>query len=571
LIGVIKLYFYSIIFFMKHILIYTLQADSALIMHNLSDHYELVLCTTFDEAMESIQIKVPHLIICDYEALHNGNSAFHNALNNNFILIDIPVIAISCLSDGSAGSLSMKQKLYMFNIKRYLYIHAENIKFQQTVENELNKWNPNLGSYTHRFVKSFLLFAGSKKYEQSMRIHLNYILSHFPQFSNIVMSDIKFASAILSTTFTTQNYHSIVEFYTNMRFARPILKLLKNVYLPTTLEEEIVSSVFRLERHLNHSAPNLSLLPSMDGIRPEVVQYLLEAYVEKRCFLQSYKDIIPFWEDISNLLLKNPLFTDKEISVYLEMIQECLLLCIMESYNAYLQIINETQKFTVKVMPKDLNNGTMRRWAELNDMKCTNIVVHWMDEEGGALTLMLEKANQLPPNVEIPAVVSNHIHEVHSLPHYSASEYIQDLGGINTIAEELHLLDDAMIDIFTLLDEKSDLANETTRINIIKCIHEYRDILQNSFYEFQAIALTLFKLENLLQGLVEDTDIDLIKFRRILLMIFDDLAEWKATVFERQAALDINYLDSSILSSSYQIEALFLPHQDNEEDELELF
>jgi response regulator RpfG family c-di-GMP phosphodiesterase len=208
---------------MKHILIYTLKADSSLIVQKLSEEYEIIVCHSFAEAMESIGQKVPHLIISDYLALRHDKSQFHHALHNDFILIDIPVIAIGCFETDNMEMLSIRQKLYTFNIKRYLYIHSEDIDLQKTVNRELDKWNPHLGSYTHRFVKSFLLFADSKKYEQRMRIHLTYIMSHY-SLSNVAVSDIKFASAILSTTFTTQNYESVLAFYTKYAFRAAYFK-----------------------------------------------------------------------------------------------------------------------------------------------------------------------------------------------------------------------------------------------------------------------------------------------------------------------------------------------------------
>ncbi len=560
---------------MKHILIYTLKIDSNLIVQKLSQEYEIAVCHSFADAMESIAQKVPHLIISDYQALRQDQNIFHYALHNDFIMIDIPVIAIGCLENDNMEQLSIRQKLYTFNIKRYLYIHSE-VDLQKTVERELNKWNPHLGSYTHRFVKSFLLFADSKKYEQRMRIFLTYIMSHY-ELSNEASSDIKFASAILSTTFTTQNYQSVLEFYTNMRFAKPILRLLRSVYAPTNLEEEILSSVFLLETHLNSPDRSLNSLPELPGIRPDVIGYLREAYLEKRYFLQSYKDIIPFWEELSNLLLKSPLFGDEEISLYLENIQECMMLVLVESQRAYMKIIEESQKVTVLITPLDSHVDTLRCSGEQYNNALADITYH-SDENGSHAITLTRKSSPIQPQVqsreEPDAPVSAEeklLHDAHGTSRYSAAEYIRDLGGLPNVIDELHLIDEILMEILTLLNGKVDLSHGSTQKDIIKSIREFRTVLQNNFYEFQAIALTLLKIENLLGEITNHPEISIDKLRLLLLSVFDDIGAWKTTVFDEQTVADINYLDSSILSSSFQIEALFFPPEESEDEECEFF
>jgi len=318
-------------------------------------------------------------------------------------------------------------------------------------------------------------------------------------------------------------------------------------------------------------------MPSMEGIRPEVVAYLNETYGDNRRFLQSYKDIIPFWEDVSSLLLKNPYFGDETISMYLDVVQECLLLCVIESHNAYLRFEEGTETFFVSITPQEMNKSeALRLFAERERHKDSDITVKW---DNGVLSITLGKETAMQENASVSAPegfqVEKLLHNEYGTAHYSASEYIQDMGGLENIDEELHLMDDAIAEIVALLADKENLAQESTRKLIIGFIREYREVLQNSFYEFQAIALTLFKIENLLEGLQGHEAIDFSKLRILLVSIFDDLGVWKVTVFEQQAAPDINYLDSSILSSSYQIEALFFPPEQSsepsDEDDFELF
>ena len=58
----------------------------------------------------------------------------------------------------------------------------------------------------------------------------------------------------------------------------------------------------------------------------------------------------------------------------------------------------------------------------------------------------------------------------------------------------------------------------------------------------------------------------------LLTNMISDLSSWRKTIFIKQEANDIHYLDSSLLSSCLQIEMIFNENDiDEEDDGLELF
>jgi len=60
----------------------------------------------------------------------------------------------------------------------------------------------------------------------------------------------------------------------------------------------------------------------------------------------------------------------------------------------------------------------------------------------------------------------------------------------------------------------------------------------------------------------------------LLGLILDDLVSWRNNIFVAQETADIHYLDSSLLSSCMQIDALIsekVASTDDDDDELELF
>lgn len=98
----------------------------------------------------------------------------------------------------------------------------------------------------------------------------------------------------------------------------------------------------------------------------------------------------------------------------------------------------------------------------------------------------------------------------------------------------------------------------------------------NSLYEFATLGYALSSLAVLIQGADQET-LERIQPGRLVILLsgmLEDMRKWRTTIFAQRDTNDIHYLDSSLLSSCMQIEALLLNQEvavEEGEDELELF
>lgn len=95
----------------------------------------------------------------------------------------------------------------------------------------------------------------------------------------------------------------------------------------------------------------------------------------------------------------------------------------------------------------------------------------------------------------------------------------------------------------------------------------------DALYEFKNLSYALLSLATFLKNIDNNAeDRKKQKLAIIIRSIFDDLTNWRKTVFVTQSTEDIHYLDSSLLSSCLQVELIFKDAAlEESEDDLELF
>ena len=100
-------------------------------------------------------------------------------------------------------------------------------------------------------------------------------------------------------------------------------------------------------------------------------------------------------------------------------------------------------------------------------------------------------------------------------------------------------------------------------------LHSFIEVVDELF-EFEHFAFALHTLNEFLIDLnVEGTDKkDCKKFSTIFIHFIDDIAEWRKNIFILQEANDVHYLDSSLLSSCLQIQAIFDKQEVVQDDEI---
>ncbi len=95
----------------------------------------------------------------------------------------------------------------------------------------------------------------------------------------------------------------------------------------------------------------------------------------------------------------------------------------------------------------------------------------------------------------------------------------------------------------------------------------------DALYEFKNLSYALLSLATFLKNIdINAEERKKQKLAIIIRSIFDDLTNWRKTVFVTQSTEDIHYLDSSLLSSCLQVELIFKDAAlEESDDELELF
>ena len=154
----------------------------------------------------------------------------------------------------------------------------------------------------------------------------------------------------------------------------------------------------------------------------------------------------------------------------------------------------------------------------------------------------------------------------------NALDYVNSLD-INALQEvqELRELENELDDIFEQFNY-SKLEPELYLL-VAKKLEQYVHAI-NLLFEFKDLAFSIANLVGTIEKYCENIDISIQKkLITFLKNTISDMRSWRENVFINQSAIDIHYLDSSLLSVILQIELLFSSDEDEIDDdtELELF
>lgn len=146
----------------------------------------------------------------------------------------------------------------------------------------------------------------------------------------------------------------------------------------------------------------------------------------------------------------------------------------------------------------------------------------------------------------------------------TAISFLPKIDGLEMIDDEI----DRAILIFEKEPNKQNLAA------FYENFQEYADILEE-LMDFEHLGFAVQTLINFLGTLTEE-QFEPAKSKRLsamLLNLLHDLYSWRENIFITQVARDIHYLDSSLLSSCIQIEAIFDEKSldVNHDDDIEFF
>lgn len=135
----------------------------------------------------------------------------------------------------------------------------------------------------------------------------------------------------------------------------------------------------------------------------------------------------------------------------------------------------------------------------------------------------------------------------------SAMSYVREVG--EDILEELSEMDELEGEIKEQIHALEDHFALETLYGVAHNFTQYSKTIGRLF-DFKDIAFSLEKLSTLLLNL-QESGYEKRKITLLLSGIAEDLKQWRKMIFTTQEALDIHYLDASLLSSCLQIEKEF--------------
>ncbi|MDD5718008.1 MAG: response regulator [Sulfuricurvum sp.] len=195
--------------------------------------------------------------------------------------------------------------------------------------------------------------------------------------------------------------------------------------------------------------------------------------------------------------------------------------------------------------------------------------------EQDRLSFRLPKGQVLSP-IEIEKMdLTDHTQTILSKTHFNktpASEYVD-----NTAIDLIEKIDNLESIKNELESAAIDFEREPTKehlVPITEFLATYITVIEN-LMEFEHFAYALKTLNAFLGELEPETleANECKKFSLLFLSLLDDLEGWRSKIFILKEANDIHYLDSSLLSSCLQIQALLTKKEvsQQDEDDFELF
>lgn len=151
-----------------------------------------------------------------------------------------------------------------------------------------------------------------------------------------------------------------------------------------------------------------------------------------------------------------------------------------------------------------------------------------------------------------------------------AREYVEQTAvSILPKIEALELLEDRLDAMVIAFEKTPDKTHLDALCEAFWAYHEVLELLS----DFGHLAFAIQSLTSFLQGLESEhlASEKIHQLATLLLHLLHDLASWRDQIFVSQEAINIHYLDASLLSSCMQIEALLSEKTIDEGDDLEFF
>lgn len=541
---------------------------------------DVLKCNISIDGLKVAKDKLPNLIILNLNIPKFNGFQFLDRIEADIVTKDIPIIIIS-----NGDFDSVRNQLILYDIKAVLTMPIDENKLLKVVKDTLSSENKFSGSYTNRFIKSFISFNSSQSIASKMMAIVD-ALSYKIQIPTQKKMDIKSTLAILSTTIKNDNLLKTIKLYKDMHFAIDILSLLKNFLNPRDIYEEIIFIIYKIKFAKYNNIPIHSI--DFKDIDKNIVILIKQIIHENIITIKSGLDFELVWERLTDVLMNDPKVDFEVSDCFITYIKEISIKLMLEIKFYEVKIINEENNIKFLIDVKE--NLTDK--LSINTPSCQFTTMELIDDNHSILITLDKNISESKNRVEnksenIKVVEKTKKQE----PLKNNIEKIEDtlLKGENfEVMSAVEYLNSLNIDIHDDLDTMEELERDwdTTLIflensnsqseelkDLGATILDYSSRIDNTFYEFEAIGYALKSLGESILNINSDilNENDNKKLLIFLWQLKEDISKWRNLIFVEQNVENVHYLDSSLLSSCMQIKSIITKEEIEAQDEEDIF
>jgi len=278
-------------------------------------------------------------------------------------------------------------------------------------------------------------------------------------------------------------------------------------------------------------------------------------------YIKSEDSIIQLWD----FFLQSGLFPCKDSSDYIRII-----------YGISKWLIKNNIQFTITMEGNSENIFLMLdKMDNISKTVIHNIITKHLPDaifllKDGILTLKLikiqeEEIKSLQLDDETKNILSKTHHDNPTAQEYVEQTAISIMPKIDSLEKIENSLDT------TIIECENHPSKEAIQ-KICDALNEYNSVIE-LLTEFEHLVFSIKTLIEFLKSLGDEqfAHENFKNFITQLLNLLNDLSSWREMIFIKQEAIDIHYLDASLLSSCLQLETIFENKEVDEADNLEFF
>lgn len=515
---------------------------------------EILKSSNIKDGLQIARVSLPHLIILDLDLPKQKGFQFLEILDADVVTKDIPVAIMS----DSAESV-IKSNLLLYDVRGFLNRDFNKQSLIKIVKETLSKESKFSGSYTNRFIKSFISFNSSQSIASKMMAIVDAI-SYKIQIPIQKKMDIKATLAILSTTIKSDNLSKVIKLYKDMHFANDILNLLENFQKPRDIYEEIIFIIYKLkvEKHLKEPI----LESEFENIDKDMSILIKKIINENLISVRTGLDFEMVWERLTDILMNESNIDFELADYFIHYVKEILVKLMINTPSYDMKIINEELKVKCVIDAPNISIKDIHYISKYKDITLTQ------DSENTILITL----NKITKSVHQIDSKEKLLLDGENFVVMSANEYLDSLG--IDFQEDLEIMIDIEKDLDTNLIflENNNFATDEFE-DVADLIFSYAERIDNTFYEFEAIGYALKSLGELLFN-INNYNLPADELKKVHIFLWqlkEDLVKWRTNVFIERNVENIHYLDASFFSSCMQIKSIITKEEIASQDEDDIF